>query len=335
MDNMSSKVIVSKLIQDIISWNIRSSTELVERAFETLEALTKKSMSINDLVLNTTHVISEVIKVRPTSAMLINCSRDILAVLNKVVGERLKLDESKTAILNKLMELRQKITDDIERIATIGANRIVSGDKIMTSAYSRTVMKIFEKALEQNKKFEVYITESRPGDDGKIVASELGKLGLKVTLILDSAMRYFMKYVTKVFLGAEAVAANGAVISKVGSSLMALIAHEARVRVFIAASTLKFNYETVFGELVKIPHAPEETILPKEVKQKIGELVKTEIPILDVIPPEYVDAIITEYGVIAPQAIPLLMRDVLKAWPLRATDVYVVIDRILKAINNG
>ncbi len=332
---MPSKVIVSKLIQDIISWNIRSSTELVERTFETLETLTKKTASINDLVLNTTHVISEVIKVRPTSAMLINCSRDILAVLNKVVSERLKLDESKTAILNKLMELRQKITDDIERIATIGANRIVSGDKIMTSAYSRTVMKIFEKALEQNKKFEVYITESRPGDDGKIVASELGKLGLKVTLILDSAMRYFMKYVTKVFLGAEAVAANGAVISKVGSSLMALIAHEARVRVFIAASTLKFNYETVFGELVKIPHAPEETILPKEVKQKIGELVKTEIPILDVIPPEYVDAIITEYGVIAPQAIPLLMRDVLKAWPLQATDVYVVIDRILKAVNNG
>ncbi|RLG74179.1 MAG: initiation factor 2B, partial [Thermoprotei archaeon] len=227
-----------------------------------------------------------------------------------------------------------RMMNNIERIATIGANRIVPGDVIMTSAYSKTVMKIFEKALEQGKKFEVFITESRPGDDGKIVASELSKLGLKVTLIVDSAMRYFMKYTTRVFLGAEAVAANGAVISKVGSSLMALIAHEARVRVFVAASTLKFNYETVFGELVKIPQAPEETILPREVKEKIGG-IKTEIPVLDVIPPEYVDAIITEYGVIAPQAIPLLMRDLLKTWPPKAADVSGIISNILEVMKSA
>jgi len=331
---MEAKTLVSKLVSNIISWKIRSSTELVEEILNTLGCIIKKSKDLNSLVLDVIYTVNEVIKVRPTAAMLINCSRDILLELNNVINSKPKLPEAKEALLNKIRRIKGRMMNNIERIATIGANRIVPGDVIMTSAYSKTVMKIFEKALEQGKKFEVFITESRPGDDGKIVASELSKLGLKVTLIVDSAMRYFMKYTTRVFLGAEAVAANGAVISKVGSSLMALIAHEARVRVFVAASTLKFNYETVFGELVKIPQAPEETILPREVKEKIGG-IKTEIPVLDVIPPEYVDAIITEYGVIAPQAIPLLMRDLLKTWPPKAADVSGIISNILEVMKSA
>ena len=331
---METKILVSKLVNDIVSWKIRSSTELVEETLNTLEYIIKDSKTLDSLALNVVYTINEVIKVRPTAAMLINCSRDILLELSNVVSNKPKLSEAKEILLGRIKRIKSRMASNIERIATIGANRIISGDVIMTSAYSKTVMKILEKALEQGKKFEVFITESRPGDDGKIVASELSKLGLKVTLIVDSAMRHFMKYTTRVFLGAEAVAANGAVISKVGSSLMALIAHEARVRVFVAASSLKFNYETVFGELVKIPQAPEETILPRKVKEKIGKNVKTEIPILDVIPPEYVDAIITEYGVIAPQAIPLLMRDLLKTWPLKAADVNDIMNSILKVVKS-
>jgi translation initiation factor 2B subunit (eIF-2B alpha/beta/delta family) len=53
--------------------------------------------------------------------------------------------------------------------------------------------------------------------------------------------------------GADTVAANGAVINKVGTSLIALAAHEARVRTFVIATTHKFSTETVFGELVKLP----------------------------------------------------------------------------------
>jgi len=332
---MKAQVLVSNLINNIVSWKIRSSTELVEKTLNTLERIIKESETLNALALNIIYTINEVVKVRPTAAMLINCSRDILLELRNVVSDKSKLSEAKEVLLNRIEKLKHRMISNIERIATIGANRIIPGDVIMTSAYSKTIMEIFKKALKQGKKFEVFVTESRPGDDGKIVASELSKLGLRVTLIVDSAMRYFMKYTSRVFLGAEAVAANGAVISKVGSSLMALIAHEARVRVFVAASTLKFNYETVFGELVEIPQAPEETILPREAKEKIGKNVKTEIPVLDVIPPEYVDAIITECGVIAPQAIPLLMRDLLKTWPPKAADINEIMNSILEVLKSG
>lgn len=332
MDNISPEVL--KLIKNISSWKIRSSSEVAEKAFTTLASIIMNVENVEELIFCIAWSLKEILNARPTAAILINNSRELLLELKKTLNKELKTSLIKKRMLDKLKKLTNKINSDIERIATIGANRIIDGDIIMTSAYSRTVMRIFEKALRQGKKFKVYVTESRPGDDGKIIASKLSRLGVSVILIVDSAMRYFMKDVSKVIVGAEAVAANGAVISKVGASLMALIAHEARVRVFIVASTSKFNFETIFGELVKIPQAPEETILDKNTREKIGENLKVEVPVLDVIPPEYIDAIITEYGVIAPQAIPILIKKIYESWPLQVLDENILIEDILKKVEN-
>ncbi len=321
-------LLVSNIVENIKEWNIRSSSGVAEAALETLAKIIKLSSSMNELVNNVTYAMHEIVASRPTSAMLINSFREILLNLKQGLKKYMKHEEMIEILLRRISYLIAKSRSDIEKIATIGANRIVDGDIIITATYSKTIMKIFEKALKQGKRFEVYVAESRPGDDGKIVASELSKMNIPTTLIVDSAMRFFMKDATKSFLGAEAVAANGAVISKVGSSLLALVAHEARVRVFVASSTLKFSYETIFGELVKIPHAPEKTILNEETKARIGKGLKVEIPLLDVIPPEYVDAIITEYGVIAPQALPILMKEIYGKWPPEYPDLQVLIGEI-------
>ncbi|RLG73659.1 MAG: hypothetical protein DRO23_08480, partial [Thermoprotei archaeon] len=145
---MEAKTLVSKLVSNIISWKIRSSTELVEEILNTLGCIIKKSKDLNSLVLDVIYTVNEVIKVRPTAAMLINCSRDILLELHNVINSKPKLPEAKEALLNKIRKIKGRMMNNIERIATIGANRIVPGDVIMTSAYSKTVMKIFEKALE-------------------------------------------------------------------------------------------------------------------------------------------------------------------------------------------
>ncbi len=324
--------IVSKVVKDIREWNIRSSSGVAEASLEALAKIVELSSSVRDLVENITYTVNEIVSSRPTSAMLINSFREILLTLKDSLNRNMDLRRSASLILQKIHYLLKKSREDIEKISVIGANRIVHGDVIITATYSKTIVKIFEKALEQGKKFEVYVAESRPGDDGKLIASILSKMNIPVTLIVDSAMRYFMKDVSKAFLGAEAVAANGAVISKVGSSLLALVAHEARVRVFVASSTLKFSYETIFGELIKIPHAPEKTIIDENTKKMIGEKLKVEIPLLDVIPPEYVDAIITEYGVIAPQALPILMKQIYGKWPPEYPDIQTLINEVKKCL---
>jgi len=99
-------------------------------------------------------------------------------------------------------------------------------------------------------------------------------------------------------VGADSIAANGAVINKVGTSQIALAAHEARVLFFVAAESYKFHPGTLVGRLVKIEERP-----PKEVANpKRFPGVKIRNPVFDVTPPDYVDLIITERGIIPPSA---------------------------------
>lgn len=121
----------------------------------------------------------------------------------------------------------------VERIGEIGSKRIVDGDVIMTHCNSTVAIAIMKSAKKDGKRISVIVTESRPFWQGKLTARALNRIGIPVTYIVDSAMRFFMNKVDKVVVGADAVAANGAIINKIGTSLMALAAHEARTQFLV------------------------------------------------------------------------------------------------------
>jgi ribose 1,5-bisphosphate isomerase len=196
----------------------------------------------------------------------------------------------------------------IERIGEIGAKRIMDGERILTHCNSTAVVAILKTAWSQGKKFEVTVTETRPRFQGRITAKELGSVGIPVTMILDDAARYFLNEIDKVVVGADAVAANGALVNKIGTSLIALAAHEARTRVFVAAETFKFSPETMIGELIEIEERESsEVISPTDLSQMPNTVVQN--PAFDITPPEYIDLIITEKGIIPPQAAVLMLQE--------------------------
>jgi len=120
-------------------------------------------------------------------------------------------------------------------------------------------------------------------------------------LIVDSAVRYFMNDVDKVIVGADAVAANGAVVNKIGTSTIALVAKEARTPLYVATETYKFDPETSIGELVTIEERDSSEVAPKKGISDL-KTVTVRNPAFDITPPEYIDLIITEKGIIPPQA---------------------------------
>ena len=85
--------------------------------------------------------------------------------------------------------------------------------------------------------------------------------GIETTLIIDSAVSHFIEDADKVIVGAEAVAANGAIVNKIGTATIAAVAHRAHVRSFVAASTYKFSPETMFGELITIEERDSSYVL--------------------------------------------------------------------------
>ena len=87
------------------------------------------------------------------------------------------------------------------------------------------------------------VADGRPRFEGREMARHLVQAGIHTTYILVQSVSYIIREVTKVFLGAHAVFANGCVMSRVGTSQVALIAKAQNVPVY-----LKYT----LGQLLKI-----------------------------------------------------------------------------------
>jgi ribose 1,5-bisphosphate isomerase len=108
-----------------------------------------------------------------------------------------------------------------------------------------------------------------------------------------------MRDIDVVMVGADTITANGAVINKIGTSQISLIAHESRVPFIVCAETFKFSKETLLGSLVEIEdRGPVEVADPLKPSDFPGATILN--PVFDATPPEYIDAIVTELGIVSP-----------------------------------
>jgi len=296
----------------------QGSTIAISEALVFLSDVISKATDINSLINRLSDTALMLFSARPASGLLFNALRSLLLSALRLIKEMPDVHFVKESLTKEIYQLVSTYKNALKSIATIGVKRLEDDDIILTGTYSSTVFSILKQAAEEGKHLTIYVTESRPGSEGLQLAKDLSKMGFKVVLFVDSAVRYFMKEVDKVLLGAEAIAANGAVVSKVGTSLIALAAHEARVRVFIATSIFKSNPRTMLGELVTLEEASPALIMSKERLRELN--VNVRCPLFEVIPPEYIDALITERGLIAPQAVPLIMRS-LYGWPPEHIDL--------------
>jgi len=187
-----------RVLSDLGKGAIRGSTEAVKA---TLMTMKNEIMTIDSLVRLRDFIVEfleKAITVRPTSALLVNSSRAILMKLRDLLKSGESLSTVKSEILGLIESLQSSAEKAAEEAAIIASRRIIDGDTIMTTSYSRTVIKTLKHAKEEGKNVKVIVTESRPRDDGLITASILSRMGIPTTLIIDSAVRFFMKDTTKI-----------------------------------------------------------------------------------------------------------------------------------------
>lgn len=259
-------------------------------------AMDYKGTSLEDFRRDIKKSADVLIASRPTAVSLWNGVRATMRGLSTVST----LQEARDTVSSNAVEFVEISARAVATIAKIGANRIKSGDVIMTHCNSSAAIGVIKEAHRQGKDIKVYATESRPWRQGIITVKELAEAGIDTTLIVDSAVRTVIKEVDKVFVGADTITSHGALINKIGTSQLALAAHEARVQFYVCSETYKFSPATIFGDMVTI----EERSLDEVVKKgEIPESVKIFNPVFDSTPAAYIDAIITDVGMIHPGAV--------------------------------
>jgi ribose 1,5-bisphosphate isomerase len=300
-----------RIADGIRSMRIRGAGLIARSAVEALQIVAQdsKANNIESFVNELTDAARILLQTRPTAVSLPNGIRYVMHRVNAARNRAGSIEEIRTIATKAAEEFIENAKTAVQRIGEIGARRIRDGDVLLTHCNSGAAIEIMKTAWKEGRKFKVLVTETRPRFQGHITARELAKAGIPVTLILDDAVRYFMQLVDKVIVGADAITANGALVNKIGTSMVALAAHEARVRVFVAAESYKFSPETMIGELVTIEERDPSEIISDEQRRRIGS-IKVLNPSFDVTPAEYIDLIITERGIIPPLGALLILEEV-------------------------
>jgi methylthioribose-1-phosphate isomerase len=199
--------------------------------------------------------------------------------------------------------------EDVEmnkKIGEQGSKLISDGDVVLTHCNAGalatvdygTALGVIRAAWEQGKKMKVIATETRPKLQGaRLTAYELKRLRIPFTLITDSMVGYvmFKGLVNKVVVGADRIVQD-AVVNKIGTYSIAVLAHEHHIPFYAAAPSSTFDLAHTFKDVVIEERNPEEVthILSKPIAPKGTKALN---PAFDITPMKYVTGIICEKGV--------------------------------------
>ncbi len=254
-------------------------------------------------------------KTRPTAV-------NLFWAIDRVIEKARRTAGDAGAVAKVIVAEAQEIADeDVEanhKIGEHGAALIQQGDRILTHCNAGslatvdygTALGVIRAAWEQGKRIQVFSTETRPKMQGsRLTTYELKRDGIPVTLITDNMVGYVMSrnLVDKVVVGADRIVRD-AVINKIGTYTVAVLAHEHGVPFYVAAPTSTFDSSSSASEVTIEQRDPKEVthIMSRRVAPRN---VKALNPAFDVTPMKYVTAIICETGVLSPAEFRKLIKD--------------------------
>jgi len=159
--------------------------------------------------------------------------------------------------------------------------------------YSSTVADIVT-ALAGRGLDRIVIPESRAIDGGRRYIEAFRGLGVALHVLPDAAAEFAVSLADTLMLGAESVTADGGVVNTIGSLPHARAARAARVRVYGAADLFKVG---------RVAAADWPAPALRRYDFLDGEGLVTEAPELELVAPEWIDAVLTERGPLTPEAL--------------------------------
>jgi len=152
----------------------------------------------------------------------------------------------------------------------------------------------------------VYVSETRPRNQGLLTAWELQQAGVPHTLIADNAAGHLLQRgkADLVVVGADRVAANGDVANKIGTYLKALAAREAGVPFYVAAPGSTIDWTCASGGQIPIEERSGDEVRVIRSASGDARIAAADTPVsnpaFDVTPAGLVAGIITERGIGSP-----------------------------------
>jgi len=199
-------------------------------------------------------------------------------------------DEAANGLIGKhglaLLELRRQGERSVNVMTHCNAGRLA------TVEHGTALAPVYA-AHAADVPVHVWVSETRPRNQGLLTAWELAEAGVPHTLIADNAAGLLLMQgkVDLVIVGADRIAANGDTANKVGTYLKALAARAHGVPFYVAAPLSTIDFACASGAQIPIEERAAE---------ELGAgAVSAANPAFDVTPAVLISGIISKRGIAA------------------------------------
>ncbi len=269
-----------------------------------LTAFHSKAKTPEKMLLELHESAEAIRKTRPTAV-------NLFWALDRILGKAQAVSGTCAALAQSVVEEAKRIADEDvaanHLIGKHGAELVQDGDVILTHCNAGalatvdygTALGVVRAAWEQGKRIRVFADETRPLLQGaRLTAFELKRDGIPVTLITDGMAGYVMsKHMVKmVIVGADRILKD-AVVNKIGTFTVAVLAREHKIPFYVAAPKSTFDMSRTSTEVLIEERKPEEVTLISG-RRIAPEGVDVFNPAFDITPLDYVTAIVCEDGIL-------------------------------------
>lgn len=176
----------------------------------------------------------------PPYAPVLNAINQLLVMLDEEISEGEDVKRVKER-LTKQWHLDTGPSEIANLITQKLLPQIKDSAIVYTHTLSETVINVLTLLNDLGKIRCVYVTESRPNNDGIVTAGRLADLRMDVYVTIDAAMPIVIPKADLMISGAELINRNGTVIGKVGAYPAAVFCRMEGKPVFILADHSKLS----------------------------------------------------------------------------------------------
>lgn len=286
--NIETDPFKQERLQAIIDDRRSGAIELGRQALHTLAdyaqiLVATDSENLKIELLRFAHALQEC---RPTMAPMFNLLESWCQWLE--AEREPDVERLRKLAFNTALDVVYQSEQASEKIARYVYELVDADSVVMTHSSSSTVLSCFQGLMD--KTISAIITQSAPGNEGEHVAGCLAAMAISAQYITDAQLGFFIDKADVVLVGADTILADGSVVNKAGTYLLALAAQDVGIPIYVCAESAKHSplrREFAFIEEMD----PEELQLPR-----IPHITPRNY-YFDITPPELITAWINEHGV--------------------------------------
>lgn len=278
---------IDETVEEIADMQTHSASNVAIKAARALLTVADREVTtVEEYERDLERNASVLRRANPSHAILQNAMADIVDAVT--TADLTDVEDAKAVTRSTVDTVIENVRREKQDAAANAVPLFEDGSTILTHDYSSTVLAGLERAVEDGRELEVYVTEARPRYLGRRTARRLAGLdGVETHLIVDSAAGHHLPKCDRLITGITSIVDDN-MYNRIGTFPLAATANEVGTPMAAVGASSKivgkrFVFENEYRPVSEVMREPAEGF-------------NIENPGYDATPLSLVDTIITDKG---------------------------------------